>query len=173
MIESVPVITKKYFITDGQFLITTVPATIHTVLGSCVSVCIWDKKLKLAGMNHYLMPGSSASDAGNPNHGYTSIAMLIRSMLHRHAQIENMEAKIFGGCNSWLRHSSLFSVGRKNIEVANLMLREAGIKITAQNTGGMYGRKIVFNTFTGKVNVHMLTKTAIEVNEDIYKGFSY
>ena len=173
MIVSLPIISKQYFITDGQFLITTVPATIHTVLGSCVSVCLWDRKLKMAGMNHYLLPGSTTSAAGNPNHGYTSIAMLIRSMVNRRAQIENMEAKIFGGCNSWRHDNSLFAVGKKNIEVANLLLREAGIKITAQDTGGIYGRKIVFNTYTGKVKVHMLTKTAIEVNEDIYKGFSY
>lgn len=173
MIESFPVIYKQYFITDGQFLITTVPAAIHTVLGSCVSVCLWDRKLKMAGMNHYLMPGSSASAAGNSNHGSTSITMLIRSMIHRKAQIENMEAKIFGGCNSWLHDNSLFTVGKKNIEVANLLIKEAGIKITAQDTGGIYGRKIIFNTYTGKVKVNMLTKTAIEVNEDIYKGFSY
>jgi chemotaxis protein CheD len=173
MIVPLPIISKQYFITDGQFLITTVPATIHTVLGSCVSVCLWDRKLRMAGMNHFLLPGSTASAAGNPNHGYTSIPMLIRSMINRKAQIENMEAKIFGGCNSWLRDNNLFTVGKKNIEVANLLLREAGIKITAQDTGGIYGRKIVFNTYIGKVKVHMLTKTVIEVNEDIYKGFSY
>lgn len=167
------IIPKQYFITDGQFIITTVPADINTVLGSCVSVCVWDKKMKMGGMNHYLMPGSTSSVAGNPNHGYTSIPMLIRSMINRGAQLENMESKIFGGCNSWVRENNFFAVGNKNVEVANLLLKEAGVKITAQNTGGIYGRKITFNTLTGKVKVHLLTKTVVEVNEDIYKGFGY
>lgn len=164
---------KKYFITDGQFIITTVPAHINTVLGSCVSVCVWDKKLKIGGMNHYLMPGSELSTAGNPNHGYTAIPMLIRSMINRGAQRENMEAKIFGGCNSWVHRDHLFAVGAKNVDMADLLLKAAGISIAAQHTGGVYGRKIVFNTLTGKVKVYLLTKTAVEINEDIYKGFGY
>lgn len=164
---------KQYYLTDGQFVVTTVSANINTVLGSCVAVCIWDNKRKVGGMNHYLMPGSMSSASGNPNHGYTSIPLLIQSMINHGAQLENMEAKIFGGCKSWSYSDDLFAIGRKNIEMANLVLREAGIGIKAQNTGGIYGRKIVFNTSTGKVKVQLLTKTIVEINEDIYKGFGH
>ncbi len=166
-------IAKRYFITDGQFVITTVPANIHTVLGSCVSVCLWDKELKMGGMNHYLMPGSSSSAAGNPNHGCTSIPMLIRSMINRNALVENLEAKIFGGCNSWAVDGGFFTVGIRNIEIADQILRREGIPITARQTGGMSGRKIIFDTYTGKVKVHLLTKTSAVVNDEISKGFSY
>jgi chemotaxis protein CheD len=166
-------IAKRYFITDSQFIITTVPANIHTVLGSCVSVCLWDKSLKMGGMNHYLMPGSSSSAAGNANHGYTSIPILINSMIRRGALVENLEAKIFGGCNSWMNGSGLFNIGFKNIEIADQILTREGIQITARNTGGIHGRKIIFNTFTGKVKVYLLTKTATVVNEEINKGFGY
>ncbi len=166
-------IAKRYFITDGQFVITTIPANIHTVLGSCVSVCLWDKERKIGGMNHYLMPGSSSSLAGNPNHGYTSIPMLVRSMINRGVQAENLEAKIFGGCNSWVKGNGIFAVGTKNIEMADHILKEEGIPITARHTGGIYGRKIIFGTSTGKVKVLMLNKTTVEVNEEINKGFGY
>jgi chemotaxis protein CheD len=154
-------------------MITTVAANIHTILGSCVSVCLRDTQRKMAGINHYLLPGSPESPVGHANHGHSSIRMLIRSMANRGAKIENMEAKIFGGCNSWVREDGILSVGRKNIEVANLLLRETGISIIAQDTGGIYGRKIIFNTATGKVKVYMLSKTAVEINEDIRKGFGY
>jgi chemotaxis protein CheD len=154
-------------------MITTIAANIHTILGSCVSVCLRDTALKMAGINHYLLPGSPQSSPGNANHGHSSIRMLIRSMTNRGAKIENMEAKIFGGCNSWVREAGLLSVGRKNIDVATLLLKEAGISIIAQDTGGICGRKIIFNTATGKVKVYVLTKTAAEVNEDIRKGFGY
>lgn len=164
---------KRYFITNGQFLITTVAAEIYTVLGSCVSVCLWDKQKKMGGMNHYLMPGSLEAHSGDPDLGYSSTSMLIRSMLNRGASIENIEAKIFGGCNSWASDQSIFSVGLRNVAVADQLLNNAGIQITARHTGGYSGRKIVFNTGTGKVKMYVLSKSAAEVNEAIYKGFGY
>ena len=105
---------KRYFITNGQFLITTVAAEIYTVLGSCVSVCLWDKQKKMGGMNHYLMPGSLETRSGDPDLGYSSTSMLIRSMLNRGASMDNLEAKIFGGCNSWASSDqTIFSVGKR------------------------------------------------------------
>ncbi|SKC73032.1 chemotaxis protein CheD [Ohtaekwangia koreensis] len=163
---------KRYFITNGQFLITTAQTEIYTVLGSCVSVCLWDKQRQMAGMNHYLLPGSKDSPKGDADLGYSSIAMLIRSMLNRGAHVENIEAKVFGGCNSWSNDHPLFSVGKRNVEVANTLLQQTGIQIIAQHTGGSYGRKIIFNTATSKVKMFMLSRSAAEVNEAIRRGFS-
>jgi chemotaxis protein CheD len=164
---------KRYFITNGQFLITTIAVEIYTVLGSCVSVCLWDKQKKMGGMNHYLMPGSLEGRSGDPDLGYSSIAMLIRSMLNRGASIENLEAKVFGGCNSWASDQAIFSVGHRNVAIADQLLKQAGIQITARHTGGYSGRKIIFNTGTGKVKMYTLSKSAAEVNEAIHKGFGY
>jgi chemotaxis protein CheD len=146
---------------------------IYTVLGSCVSVCLWDKQKKMGGMNHYLMPGSLEGRSGDPDLGYSSIAMLIRSMLNRGASIENLEAKVFGGCNSWASDQAIFSVGHRNVAIADQLLKQAGIQITARHTGGYSGRKIIFNTGTGKVKMYTLSKSAAEVNEAIHKGFGY
>lgn len=163
----------RYFITDGQFVVSTMPAIVHTILGSCISVCFWDKELHIGGMNHYLMPGSSLSPADNLNHGYSAIRMLLKSMMIHGASKENIEAKIFGGCNSLLGEDALFKAGLRNIEVAEHLLKQAGISITARSTGGVRGRKIMFNTRTGKVTVHMLKKTAIEMHEEADKGIDY
>ena len=76
------------------------PALISTVLGSCVSVCLIDKKTGVGGLNHFLLPGIPSDEANNLNRGLTSTATLIRSMLNRNATIDSLEAKIFGGCNS-------------------------------------------------------------------------
>lgn len=164
---------KKYFLFEGQFMITTVPSEIITVLGSCVSICLWDKNLNVAGINHYLLPGSDKDEAGNPSRGYSSIRMLIRSMLNRKCKIENIEAKIFGGCNSIYNENGKFVTGQQNVDVAVRTLREAGIQIVANQTGGKTGRKIIFNTRTGKVRMRLLTKPATIIIEEINKGFGY
>jgi chemotaxis protein CheD len=164
---------KRHTLFPGEMLITTAPSLISTLLGSCVSVCLWDNAKKFGGINHFLLPGT-AREAGDPNRGMSSINMLVRSMLNRGATIETLEAKVFGGCNSFNQASDTFMVGQRNIEMAMQVLRELRIHVKARHTGGIYGRKIVFNTNTGKVNMRLLIKsTANEINEKINKGFGY
>ena len=163
---------RKHIIFPGQFMITSVPSLISTVLGSCVSVCLWDRETKIAGMNHYLLPGTSGDDAGNSNRGLTSIRMLIRSMINRRTDLCNVEAKIFGGCNSLYRNNDIFKIGERNVSIAIEVLKEYNIQVSAQHVGGPYGRKIVFNTSTGKVKMRLLTKNQ-DINEEIDKGFGY
>lgn len=154
-------------------MITSVPALVITVLGSCVSVCLWDRTAGIGGMNHYLLPGIEDDEPGNMNRGITSIQMLVKAMLNRGATIENMEAKVFGGCNSLYKEDNLFRVGERNAAVALEILKVFNIRVSAKHVGGSYGRKIIFDTGTGKVKMKLLTETAAEINERIHKGFGY
>jgi chemotaxis protein CheD len=164
---------KKYTVFPGQYMITSVPALVTTVLGSCVSVCLWDKVAGIGGMNHYLLPGTEDDEPGNMDRGIKSIQLLVRSMLNRRATIENMEAKVFGGCNSLYKENNFFKIGERNAAIAFEILKGFNIHVSAQHVGGSYGRKIIFNTSTGKVRTKLLTETAAEINEKINKGFGY
>jgi chemotaxis protein CheD len=163
---------RKQVIFPGQFVITSIPSLISTVLGSCVSVCLWCRETHTSGMNHYLLPGTTEDDPGNANRGITSIRLLIRSLINRKISLENLEAKVFGGCNSLYKNSDYFKVGERNIAIAITTLKECNVKVTAHHVGGSYGRKIVFNTLTGKVRMRLLIKTT-DINEEINKGFGY
>ncbi|MDD9922345.1 MAG: chemotaxis protein CheD, partial [Boseongicola sp.] len=45
---------------QGEFAIGSTPDTvISSTLGSCVSICLWDPKARVGGMNHMLLPDSS------------------------------------------------------------------------------------------------------------------
>ena len=164
---------RKHIVFPGQFVITSVPSLISTVLGSCVSVCLWDKETGIGGMNHYLLPGTPDDDAGNSNRGLTSIRLLVRSMINRQIRLDNLEAKVFGGCNSLYTNNDCFRVGERNISMALDVLREYNIHVAAQHVGGSFGRKIVFNTSTGKVRMRLLVKATTDINEEINKGFGY
>ncbi|MEO7990654.1 MAG: chemotaxis protein CheD [Chryseolinea sp.] len=164
---------RKHIVFPGQFIITSVPTLISTVLGSCVSVCLWDKVSKIGAMNHYLLPGTPQDDLGGANRGMTSTPILIRSLINRKVKLENLEAKVFGGCNSLYLINDQFKVGERNISMAMDILKNYNINVTAQHVGGGYGRKIVFNTATGKVRMRLLIKTETDINEKINKGFGY
>src|SRR6478735_7721684 len=133
-------VLKEYTVFPGQYMITSVPALISTVLGSCISVCLWDKSVGIGGMNHYLLPGTEGDEPGNMDRGITSIQLLVRAMLNRKATIENLEAKVFGGCNSLYKENNLYKVGERNAAVAFEILKEFNIRVSAKHVGGSYGR---------------------------------
>jgi chemotaxis protein CheD len=164
---------KSYFLMPSQSLITTMPSEIVTVIGSCISVCLWDSEAMIGGMNHYLLPGSAADHTTDQSRGYTAIPLLIRSMINRGCHVETLEAKIFGGCNSLYRDFDRYEVGKRNTQMAIIKLMEAHIPIVARSTGGAYGRRISFNTGTGKAGMQLLNKTGMEINEELNKGFGY
>jgi chemotaxis protein CheD len=150
---------KKYFLAEGQFLVVSIPADIVTILGSCVAVCLWDRRLKVGGMNHYKLSGNDTpQEAGNPSLGYSSTRMLINSMLKRNSKIEDIEAKVFGGCNTM----NIYEIGDRNVEAAYKVLKEFRIQVVASHTGGGTGRKIILNTRTGKILMRQQVKALIE-----------
>lgn len=164
---------RRHTVFPGQFIITSVPMLVSTVLGSCVSVCLWNRVTKVGAMNHYLLPGTENDKVNDASRGLPSIRMLVHSLLNRKLRLEDFDAKVFGGCNSLYIDHDGFSVGERNIAMAFDVLKSFNITVAAQHVGGCYGRKIVFNTSTGKVRMRLLVKTAPEINEEINKGFGY
>jgi chemotaxis protein CheD len=146
---------------------------ISTVLGSCVSVCLWDKRTKVAAMNHYLLPGNSDDLSGDTSRGSIAISLLARSLKNRKVQVEDIEAKVFGGAHLPNTGNDIYKVGERNVNMAFEILKQYGITVVAHHVGGDCGRKIVFNTSNGKVRMRLLKKSTLEVNEEIDKGFGY
>ena len=149
------------------------PTLITTLLGSCVSVCLWDRLQRIGGMNHYLLPGNEETDIGNANRGAASTLMLLDALISHHSRPADLEAKVFGGCNSLYRNNDLFRIGDRNVAMAFEILKAQGVPVVAHHTGGAHGRKIVFNTGTGKVRMRLLVQPATEVNEKNYQGLNY
>ena len=80
-------------------------------------------------------------------------------MLKKGSRKDNIIAKVFGGGEVIDTSSNLFNIGKRNIEIAEIMLKEEGIKIVASDTAGKFGRKIQFNTQTGAVLMKMIQRT--------------
>ena len=142
---------QKY-IQVGEFFIGIKPTEVHTVLGSCVSVCLYDRMEKIGGMNHYLVPLWNGNGLQSPKYGNIAIHRLIEGMVNIGCRVENLEAKVFGGGNviDTLSPESLM-VGRKNILIAQEVLDEYCIPITARDVGGAIGRRVILQSQSGRV----------------------
>lgn len=72
-------------------------------------------------------------------------------MIHKGSNQNDLIAKVFGGANISQQNHSVFYVYKLNIGVATEILKEYNIPVISSCTGGNRGRKIKFNTETGKV----------------------
>ncbi|OFY18268.1 MAG: chemotaxis protein CheD [Bacteroidetes bacterium GWF2_33_38] len=135
------------------------PYLITTVLGSCVSVCLWDPVLHYGGMNHYMLPLWNGQGLATPKYGNIAIKKLIDNMLALGCHKSSLVAKVFGGGEVIDTNISNFQIGERNIYMAKQMLEEERIKIVSSSVAGKLGRKIIFNTFDGSVKHKFIEKT--------------
>ena len=147
------------FIHVGQIHVDESPAAISTVLGSCVAVCLYDEKLGIGGMNHYLLPFWNGNGLQSPKYGNISIPKLIEMMIAKGSTNRTLVAKVFGGASMSIGASETMMIGEKNILVAREILKEYKIMITAEDIGGQNGRKIQFDLERGKVMMKYAPRT--------------
>jgi chemotaxis protein CheD len=152
-IDAAKISPGEYYFTDHDMLIVT-------VLGSCVSACIRDKKLGIGGMNHFMLPDSAKADKDNPvsesmRYGTYAMEVLINELLRNGARRENLEAKIFGGGNV-LRSFTTNNVGDRNAAFVKKYLKDEGIHVTSEDLLDIYPRKVYYFPKTGRVLVKKL-----------------
>ncbi|MBF0203918.1 MAG: chemotaxis protein CheD [Desulfamplus sp.] len=153
--DSSPILSD-YLLKPGFIYLADKPVSISTVLGSSVSVCLFDKKQKIGGMNHFQFSEIREKDKSTPIYGNVATLTLIRMMLLNGSKDRHLEAQIFGGAHNPL--VSDINVGINNINTARLILNSRKIKIVSEDVGGEVGRKIIFNTSTCEIAVLKVKK---------------
>jgi len=161
---------KIIALSPGDIYSTEEDVIVQTVLGSCISVCLYTDEYDLVGMNHFMLPGSIDPDNFHMSFGgrYGMYAMdsLIGEFVKKGIKKENLKSKVFGG-------SSLLKIGvnRENISSQNIkfivnFLNKENIAIISSHLGGDKPRKILFFTKTRKV---LLKEIKPQNKETIYK----
>jgi chemotaxis protein CheD len=156
---------KSVFLHSSSIFAEGVPCQITTILGSCISVCLWDSKLKIGGMNHYMLSLWNGDGLASPKFGNIAIEKLIEKMIKLGSDQKNLQAKIFGGADLFDRSKrESVTIGGMNIKIAEEILKRQRIRIVNCSVGGKQGRKIIFNTSTGEVLLKYIQKGLIPEN---------
>jgi len=142
---------EKLFLYPGQLVVTKDKLEISTILGSCVSVCLFDPIRRIAGMNHFLLPVNDKINSDIEKYGDTSLEYMLGKMLNMGSNQRDIAANIFGGGEVLTYKNLNFNIGKKNTEVALEFIRNREIRVISKSVGGVTGRKIVFNTLSGMV----------------------
>ncbi len=140
----------------GECLVTEDDIILATTLGSCISVALWDPRLKIGGLNHFMLTGEVRGDLSqdyeHAKYGMYAMEMLINELLHRRSRKGDLRAKVFGGGSVVPgMNGALHSVPVANAEFAFRYLKKEGIPVLSSDTGGIEARKILFFPKTGKV----------------------
>lgn len=149
----------------GEYYVTRHDEAIFTVLGSCVSACVRERKLKIGGMNHFMLPldrsGGARPWAENlissaTRYGNVAMERLINDIMRLGGQRENLEFKVIGGGKVL---DMALDVGARNAQFVRDYLRTEGFPIMAEDLGDSFARKLFYSPATGAVRVKRLTAT--------------
>jgi chemotaxis protein CheD len=148
------------YLKPGEMHYTEHPTMITTVLGSCLSVTMFNRRRSLAAICHGLLPACNGKKkcTGDCRDGLKYVECSIRRMARLFEQFgvtrKEIEVKFFGGADMFtsdIKKPGLISVGRQNVIAAKQTLASEGLILLTSDVGGPLGRKIVFYTDTGDV----------------------
>lgn len=136
-------------------------------LGSCVGVVLYDEQKHIGGMAHVMLPDSSAmKNQTNPaKYADTAMNLLLEELLKRGVNQKRLWAKLAGGAQmfSFDSENDLMRIGARNTEAVKKKLKEFGIPIIGEDTGGSHGRTMEFYTETGIVLIRSVKMGDIEL----------
>lgn len=143
--EAVKILPGEYFATSRDLVVVT-------VLGSCVSVCLRDRRTGIGGMNHFMLPGNDEHSpvSMSARYGVYAMEVLINQLLKLGAERRQFEAKIFGGANV-LSGLTMANIGPRNAQFVTDYLVTERIPIVASSLLDIYPRKVYFFPASGRV----------------------
>jgi chemotaxis protein CheD len=154
---------SEVYLLPGEVHLARKPTYIRTILGSCVGVTFWTRRLEIGALTHSLLPrcASDPSSKFSPAIGHRYVDFSIRELTRQLDELgvprNEVQVKLFGGADVLLvSDASMLTVGRMNCEAAIEVVRELGFAVAASSLGGTLGRNIRFNTRTGEVLLRWL-----------------
>ena len=146
----------RTYISQGEHAISgRKHEVIATLLGSCVSACLWDPVCEIGGMNHVLFADETKDAANQFGHGVNGMELLINGLLRQGAQRDQLRAKVFGGASMI---AGLSSAGKKNGEFVVDFLAREGIAYVGGDLGGTLARRLEFWPTSGRARIKMVNK---------------
>ncbi|ANA40731.1 MULTISPECIES: chemotaxis protein CheD [Geobacter] len=145
------------YLKPGEFHFATKPTVVTTVLGSCVSVTMFDVFSRAAAICHALLPDGPRDDAFR--YVDSSIFRMLEMFMSRGITPRQLQVKLFGGSDMLGATASRPGVGSRNVDIAHQVLASEGLEVVAADVGGTRGRKLFFYTHTGEVLLKRLNRT--------------
>lgn len=136
-------------------------------LGSCVGTVIYNRKAKIGGLCHIMLPDSLPFQRKNMKSAkFADLALpLLVTEIKKRAKHGFLEAKIVGGANMF-QFSSLSNagnIGKRNVEAVERILQELKIPIVGKHVGGYSSRTMIVDLHDFTTSVRVAAKEIIHI----------
>ena len=120
-------------------------------LGSCIGICLYDQRIKLASLIHIMLPLNMEPGRKNVmKYADTGIRETLKMMEAKGASRSRITAKIAGGAKMFeISGGNLGNIGQRNIESVHMHLKREGIQLLREDVGGSVARTLLFDPATG------------------------
>ncbi|MGL4207770.1 MAG: response regulator [Candidatus Adiutrix sp.] len=147
-----PEAVNKVFLLPGEYMVSKQPHLISTLLGSCVSVCLYHPAHHFGGMNHYMLTHGAGGERSG-KYGDYAINVLLQFMERACGSLSGVEAMIFGGANVVGTIGTGEQIGARNITLAREKLKASNIKVVREQVGGTVGLKLHYQNWDNQIQV--------------------
>lgn len=152
----------------GGLHVSNEKVVLDTVLGSCISACIYDEKMGIGGMNHFMLPESADErNLMSGRYGVYAMELLLNELMKLGGTRSRFKAKIFGGGHVLRIRESLDGVPQRNIDFVMKFLETERIPIVGKDVGGYHSRRVLFYPKTGEVMLRRLGQAEDEETRKI------
>lgn len=160
---AVKILPGEYFVSEDDVVLTT-------TLGSCIAACLYDPGAGVGGMNHFMLPERPGSEGDSGRFGAFAMELLINGLLHRGAQRERLQAKVFGG-GQVMKSLAATQIGSRNVAFVAGFLERERIPVVAQDVLDVYPRRICMFPAAGRVLCKRLAPSGVPEMERQESGY--
>lgn len=148
----------------GGLAVSSQGLEVSTVLGSCVSACLYDPAVSIGGMNHFMLPGDDER-GGSARYGVHAMELLVNGLMKLGADRSRLKAKLFGAAQV-VPDLRSHDVAARNAAFVRKFLADEGIPITAESLEGNVPLLVKFRTDTGRALVKSLPEWSHSVDRE-------
>lgn len=156
------------YLNPAEIVLAEGPATVTTVLGSCVSVTLFFPQTCLGTICHGVLPSGMDQDPGK--YVDQAIRYMVNFFHEKQVPMDKLVAKVFGGADMFPQMRGIRdqgTIGTQNIQAALSTLEQMGISPAVVEVSGQQGRKLIFFSETGEVFIKRVQKEQLQVAEQM------
>lgn len=125
-------------------------------LGSCIGITFYDPMVRLGALLHVMLPSKGNGADMNPfKYADPGIRETLRKMSAFGMVKSRTVVKIAGGAKMFeiSGKADFGNIGQRNLMVVKQVLREEGLRIVAEDTGGTCARTMFLDVANGSVMI--------------------
>ena len=138
----------------GQIGTSSDATRLSAVLGSCVGVAVYHRRLFIAALSHVVLPDSSGREAAPGKFADTAVPRMVEMLQKEGAPVSGLVAKIAGGA-CMFGATGPMQIGLANAEAVREQLKAFHIPLLGEDIGGTKGRRVIFECKAGTLTVEI------------------